>query len=87
MASSARCRLLVVGGNANNGTNCGFYGNWNVNSGNANWNYVARPNLSFVLFKRIRASSPLGENRSVRNGLVGKPKIRYGERFNLKEIA
>ena len=36
--------LLLVGGNANNGANCGpFYGNWNNAASNSNWNYAGWP--------------------------------------------
>ena len=38
-------RLLVVGGDAYYGAACGFSGYWYVYSGNAFWDYVARPNL------------------------------------------
>lgn len=35
---------LLAGGNANNGWNVGpFYGNWNNDAGNSNWNYAGLP--------------------------------------------
>jgi len=38
--------ILIAGGNANNGTNCGrFYGNWNNTASNSNWNISCLPYL------------------------------------------
>lgn len=40
--------LLLLGGNANNGTNDGlFYGNWNNTASNSNWNNGSRPLSAF----------------------------------------
>lgn len=37
-------RSVLLGGNANNGANCGpFYANWNNAASNSNWNYAALP--------------------------------------------
>lgn len=37
-------RVLLAGGNANNGANAGaFYGNWNNAASNSNWNYAVLP--------------------------------------------
>ena len=44
--SVGAARVLIVGGNANNGANAGlFYWNWNNTAGNSNWNYAGRPPL------------------------------------------
>ena len=36
-------KLLLLGGNSNNGANCGWYGNWNNTAGNSNWNIGSSP--------------------------------------------
>ena len=56
--------VLLFGGNANNGTNDGFYANWNNTAGNSNWNIGGRPPLlvlEFMKHQRLQAL-PLGKN-------------------------
>lgn len=58
---------LLAGGNANNEWNCGlFYGNWNNDASNSNWNYGAVPIFLISILKGMSGhkSSPLGENEA-----------------------
>lgn len=46
--SAGSALVLLLGGNANNGTNDGlFYGNWNNTASNSNWNIGARSLSAF----------------------------------------
>lgn len=44
-ALSAGNTVLLLGGNAGNGTGCGLYGNWHYPAGYSNWNYGSHPRL------------------------------------------
>ena len=65
-------RVGIVGGNCNNGSNCGpRYVNLNNTASNSNWNIGASATFRIAHY-RIHNSSPLGENEFVRrNRLVG----------------
>lgn len=63
-------RLVLFGGNANNGTNAGFgYLNANNDWTNANTNYGSR-NSSIKIFYGI-STSPLGERQQLGSILLG----------------
>ena len=53
-------RVLIVGGNANNGANDGLFNwNWNNTSGNSNWNYAGRPPLLTLRLRKVSAPTSL----------------------------
>lgn len=62
------------GNNWTNGANLGaFYRNANYVASDSNRNYCARIS-SIKHAHRAHGSVPLGKNRPIRRGLVGKPK-------------
>ena len=70
-------RPLLFGGNANNGWNDGvFYGSWNNDAGNSNWNNAGLP-IPHALLHTSKIvsgseSKPLGINQAINRHPVSR---------------
>jgi hypothetical protein len=60
LASPVCLVVAVFGGNANNGTNCGFW-YWNMNNDSSNLNSNIGTHLKFCIDENTKLASPLGE--------------------------